>query len=88
MSIQRWEDGVPCEHPGCLHHQTHLCEGCGRLGGRRIMFYTDHLAEMQKAREDAWLAGFDCAARMANGLTALTATQHLAQFLKSKEKTT
>jgi hypothetical protein len=25
--------GVPCEHPGCLHHITHPCEGCGRIGG-------------------------------------------------------
>jgi hypothetical protein len=48
--------------------------------------YTDHQAETQKAREEAWLAGFDCAAWMANGLTALTASEHLAQFLKSKEK--
>ena len=29
-------DGEPCAHPGCLHHVTHPCEGCGRLGGRRI----------------------------------------------------
>lgn len=20
--------------PGCLHHLTHPCEGCGRIGGR------------------------------------------------------
>jgi protein gp37 len=23
----------PCEHPGCYHHVTHPCEGCGRVGG-------------------------------------------------------
>ena len=50
------------------------------------VLHSDHLAEMQKAMEEAWLAGFDCAAWMANGLTALTASEHLAQFLKSKEK--
>lgn len=27
-------DGVPCDHRGCLHHITHPCEGCGRIGGR------------------------------------------------------
>lgn len=27
-------DGEPCGHPGCLHHTTHPCEGCGRIGGR------------------------------------------------------
>ena len=26
-------DGVPCDHPGCLHHISHPCEGCGRVGG-------------------------------------------------------
>lgn len=24
----------PCSHPGCLHHRTHPCEGCGRTAGR------------------------------------------------------
>lgn len=28
--------GVPCEHPGCLSHVTHPCEGCGRTAGRRL----------------------------------------------------
>lgn len=27
-------DGVPCGHPGCLHHVSHPCEGCGRVAGR------------------------------------------------------
>jgi hypothetical protein len=27
-------DGEPCDHPGCLSHQTHPCEGCGRIGER------------------------------------------------------
>lgn len=26
--------GQPCDHPGCLSHQSHPCEGCGRIGGR------------------------------------------------------
>lgn len=28
------KDGEPCEHPGCLNHLSHPCEGCGRVGGR------------------------------------------------------
>ncbi len=28
-------DPGPCEHPGCLRHVSHPCEGCGRTGGRR-----------------------------------------------------
>ena len=28
-------DGDPCDHPGCLSHISHPCEGCGRIGGRR-----------------------------------------------------
>ena len=27
------KDGGPCTHPGCLHHATHPCEGCGRIFG-------------------------------------------------------
>lgn len=27
-------DGEPCNHPGCLSHISHPCEGCGRIGGR------------------------------------------------------
>lgn len=27
-------DGEPCEHPGCLSHVSHPCEGCGRVAGR------------------------------------------------------
>lgn len=26
--------GEPCDHPGCLQHRTHPCEGCGRIAGR------------------------------------------------------
>lgn len=26
--------GEPCNHPGCLSHVTHPCEGCGRIAGR------------------------------------------------------
>lgn len=26
--------GQPCRHPGCLHHISHPCEGCGRIGGQ------------------------------------------------------
>lgn len=28
-------DGEPCEHPGCLSHISHPCEGCGRIGGKK-----------------------------------------------------
>lgn len=29
-----FKDGEPCDHPGCLSHVTHPCEGCGRTAGR------------------------------------------------------
>lgn len=29
-------DGEPCNHPGCLSHVSHPCEGCGRVAGRRL----------------------------------------------------
>ena len=28
------KDGEPCSHPGCAHHITHPCEGCGRIAAR------------------------------------------------------
>ena len=28
-------DGYPCNHPGCLSHISHPCEGCGRTAGLR-----------------------------------------------------
>lgn len=32
-----FEDGVPCQHKGCLSHVTHPCEGCGRVAGRGVV---------------------------------------------------
>lgn len=32
-------DGEPCEHPGCLSHRTHPCEGCGRIAGGATQFF-------------------------------------------------
>ena len=30
----KFKDNGPCSHKGCLHHITHPCEGCGRIGGK------------------------------------------------------
>lgn len=27
------KDGEACDHPGCLCHVSHPCEGCGRIAG-------------------------------------------------------
>lgn len=32
--VSTFQDGQPCGHPGCLHHVSHPCEGCGRVAGR------------------------------------------------------
>lgn len=32
--MSAFKDGEPCDHPGCLSHVTHPCEGCGRTAGR------------------------------------------------------
>lgn len=36
MAVKKkeWSEGQPCDHPGCLSHVSHPCEGCGRIGGR------------------------------------------------------
>lgn len=33
MDPRKLVDGVQCEHPGCMCHITHPCEGCGRKKG-------------------------------------------------------
>ena len=33
MSKKSLRDGEPCDHPGCLQHVSHPCEGCGRIAG-------------------------------------------------------
>lgn len=33
--IAELRDREPCDHPGCLSHVTHPCEGCGRVAGHR-----------------------------------------------------
>lgn len=35
------KDGVPCSHSGCLQHQSHACEGCGRIMGLPICSFYD-----------------------------------------------
>jgi hypothetical protein len=42
-------DGVPCDHPGCLSHVTHPCEGCGRIGGVRARPEPDILSVEEQA---------------------------------------
>ena len=33
-SYRRYRYGEPFEHPGCLNHVSHPCEGCGRIAGK------------------------------------------------------
>ena len=35
-SNKTYREGEPCEHPGCLRHVTHPCEGCGRIMGKAL----------------------------------------------------
>ena len=52
-------DGVACEHPGCLSHFTHPCEGCGRVGGKFNPYScADCRAAMKHAYSDATTPGF------------------------------
>lgn len=31
------KDGEPCKEPGCMQNIWHLCQGCGRVGGKRVL---------------------------------------------------
>jgi hypothetical protein len=44
-------NGVPCDHPGCLSHRSHPCEGCGRVGG---ITPTKNPCKTCKEPADAW----------------------------------
>lgn len=33
VDLSTLRPGDPCDHPGCLAHRSHPCEGCGRVGG-------------------------------------------------------
>ena len=35
--MNRYKDGEPCGHIGCLNHMTHPCERCGRWEGKDLM---------------------------------------------------
>jgi hypothetical protein len=45
------KDGEPCEHVGCLNHVTHLCEGCGRIEGKRFVFVSDVIKVLEGLNE-------------------------------------
>jgi hypothetical protein len=41
MKKIKYNDGEPCFHIGCLGHRSHLCEGCGRINGKGIIYDED-----------------------------------------------
>ena len=45
-------NGEPCEHPGCLRHVTHPCEGCGRIAGYTLPelpeMWRQYFAQLEK----------------------------------------
>ena len=47
-------DGEPCDHPGCLSHISHPCEGCGRIGGFSLPnlpgFWWQYFAHLESIR--------------------------------------
>jgi hypothetical protein len=47
----KYNDGVPCGHPGCLNHVTHPCEGCGRVGGVIDKKQEDLVTRLKKRAE-------------------------------------
>jgi len=38
-NLNKYKDGEPCSHRGCLNHFTHPCEGCGRIAGMNQLKY-------------------------------------------------
>jgi hypothetical protein len=48
------EDGKPCSHSGCLSHISHPCEGCGRIGGRRVNLTDDEKKLLTELLGERW----------------------------------
>jgi ethanolamine utilization protein EutP (predicted NTPase) len=56
-------DGEPCSHKGCLSHISHPCEGCGRIGGRKVITYIvkadmNKIQDIEKRFNVTWKSGF------------------------------
>lgn len=41
--VMVYQDGVACNHPGCLNHVSHPCEGCGRVSGKGNVIIPKHI---------------------------------------------
>lgn len=87
MTKKKLRTGEPCDHPGCLSHVTHPCEGCGRIAGkmqqRTLEEYAAELAALknQQADFDAQRIDNECLATTNHQLNA-----ELAALEKEKER--
>lgn len=59
--MEELKEFEPCDHPGCLNHVTHPCEGCGRIGGRFMTeiirpdeMYKEHVEKVNKRGKSFW----------------------------------
>jgi len=51
---------MPCQHPGCLSHASHPCEGCGRLGGlypTQAEWVEVGSVKAERASDPIWIRG-------------------------------
>ncbi len=46
----KYDNGQPCKHKGCLNHISHPCEGCGRTGGKGVIYYDDFEDDIIRGR--------------------------------------
>ena len=62
QGAKTWKGNEPCDHPGCMHHVTHPCEGCGRQWGQKNYTITEALtlvrdAALEGRKLEAWCEG-------------------------------
>jgi len=51
---------MPCQHPGCLSHASHPCEGCGSLGGlypTQAEWVEVGSVKAERASDPIWIRG-------------------------------
>lgn len=70
---EKYRDGEPCEHPGCLQHVTHPCEGCGRIQGRPQPYTDDEVADVHTCRFLLPPPGDDAVGRLLANIDVLRA---------------
>jgi len=83
--MERYDDGIPCDHPSCLSHINHPCEGCGRIAGRFLNTLELFLDHLERKWDDADIIPEYVSLKEVDYVTMLTVMQSYYNFLKQQD---